>query len=128
MDGTEFENKNKSWFHFRCHSERESMIRFNMMNLNKHTKLFNQVLVMSFYSIFLYNLYSIMRLILYDSYTADTMKCSKRLVRDDFLAFAFFQNVPKSKAFSFGSFRVTCFFSKCPTFTIQPSKVIRSKS
>ena len=52
MEGTEFENKNKSWFHFRCHSERESMIRFNMMNLNKHTKLFNQVLVMSLYHFF----------------------------------------------------------------------------
>ena len=53
MEGTEFENKNKSWFHFRCHSERESMIRFNMMNLNKHTKLFNQVLVMSLYHFFI---------------------------------------------------------------------------
>ena len=44
MANTEFENRNKSWFHFRVSAPRLAgkYIRFNMMNLNKHLKLFNQ--------------------------------------------------------------------------------------
>ena len=57
--------------------------------------------------------------LLYDSYTLLPWNALKKLARDDFLAFAFFRNTPQSKAFSFGFFRVTCFFLKCPTFTMQ---------
>ena len=48
MMHTEFENRNKSWFHFRVQAAAAvpslagQYIRFNMMNLNKHLKLFNQ--------------------------------------------------------------------------------------
>ena len=42
MSQTEFENKNKSWFHFKVQGASGKCIRFNMMNLNKHHKLFNQ--------------------------------------------------------------------------------------
>ena len=42
MDGTEFENGNKSWFHFRVTGAQGKTLRFNMMNLNRHQKLYNQ--------------------------------------------------------------------------------------
>jgi hypothetical protein len=42
MDGTEFENANKSWFHFRVTGAQGKTVRFNMMNLNRHQKLYNQ--------------------------------------------------------------------------------------
>jgi hypothetical protein len=42
MSGTEFENKNKSWFHFKVQGAAGKCCRFNLMNLNKHHKLFNQ--------------------------------------------------------------------------------------
>ena len=42
MAGTEFENGNKSWFHFRVTGAHGKTVRFNMMNLNRHQKLYNQ--------------------------------------------------------------------------------------
>ena len=42
MFKTAFENKNSSWFHFRVRGAQGKCIRFNMMNLNRHAKLFNQ--------------------------------------------------------------------------------------
>lgn len=42
MHKTEFENKNRSWFHFRVRGAHGKCLRFNIMNLNRHGKLFNQ--------------------------------------------------------------------------------------
>jgi len=42
MFKTAFENRNSSWFHFRVRGAQGKCIRFNMMNLNRHAKLFNQ--------------------------------------------------------------------------------------
>ena len=42
MANTEYENRNSSWFHFRVRGAQGKCLRFNMMNLNRHGKLFNQ--------------------------------------------------------------------------------------
>ena len=42
MQHSEFENKNRSWFHFRVRGAHGKCLRFNLMNLNRHQKMFNQ--------------------------------------------------------------------------------------